>query len=49
MLAECEEKGVLTRKYLRKMFDKFCKDKQVKITDAQLETFIRVLDVDRKF
>lgn len=48
MLAECETKGLLTRKYLKKMLDKFSKTQGASMSDEQLEIFIKVLDFDRK-
>ena len=48
MLTECQEKGVLTRKYLRKIFDKFGKHQRVTISDDQLDIFFHVLDSDSK-
>lgn len=47
MLEECQEKGVLSRKYLRKMFDYHSNSKPAKISDTQLDIFFKVIDKDR--
>ena len=45
---EVKNRGVLTKKRLKKMISDFCIKNNTKITDRQLEIFIYILDINRK-
>ena len=45
---EVKNRGVITRKRLKKMIEEFCKKTHSNITDRQLDIFIYILDIDSR-